>query len=130
MPTWTGLRTGPRGRCLLVLALLGATASCAATTTRQRIMAERGRDVPCLRAQAVDGKVPFYQAVAVCHTPKPDLTGDAELQSKALSLNVPFTIRPKADAAIKAYTDGENIDTGSHLPGPHPSLDLAGSIHE
>ena len=125
-----GSRAGLRCRSLLLMAVLGATASCAATTTRQRIMAGRGRDVPCLRAQAVDAHVPFYQAVIVCRTPKPDLTGDAELQGKALAFNVPFTIRPKADADIKTRTDGQNIDTGSHLPGPHPSLDLEGGIHE
>ena len=130
MPTQMESRTGPGGRCLLVLTLLVITASCAAATTRQRIMAERGRDVPCLRTQAVDGHVPFYQAVTVCGTPKPDLTGDAEVQGKALASNIPFTIRPKADAAIKALTDQENLDIGSHVPGAHPSLDLAGGIHE
>ena len=74
--------------------------------------------------------MPFYRAVAICKTKLPDLTGDTALQSAALASNVPFTIRPNADAAIKAFNRDRIVDTGSHLPGPHPSLDLVGGIHE
>ncbi len=74
--------------------------------------------------------MPFYRAVGICKTTKPDLTGDAELQGSALSWNVPFTIRPKADAEIKAYNRDAILDTGSHLPGPHPSLTLTGGVYE
>ncbi len=121
---------GPGGGRLLALAFLTVTTSCAKTTTWQRLSAEQGRDIPCFRHQVVDFGVPFYRAVATCKTKLPDLTGDTELQSAALASNAPFTIRPNADAAIKAFNRDQNFDTGSHLPGPHPSLDLVGGIHE
>ena len=114
----------------LLLTALGLTASCATTTTSQRIFAERGHDVPCLRRQVVDARVPFYQAITICQVSKPDLTGDPELQSSALASNVPFTIRPKADAEIKAYNRDQILDTGSHLSGAHPSLNVEGGVHE
>ncbi len=123
-------RPGPRGRCILALALVGATTSCAGTTTWQRLSAERGRDVPCLRYQVVDSKVPFYRAITICKTAKPDLTGDPQLQNDALTYNIPFTIRPRADADIKAFNHDQILDTGSHLPGPHPGLNLVGGIYE
>ena len=122
-------RSHLRGRHLLALALLGATTSCATTTTWQRISAEQGHDVPRFRHQ-VEFHVPFYQAVSICKVKLPDLTGDPELQGSTLAWNIPFTIRPKADAEIKAFNRDHIIDTGSHLPGPHPSLDLAGGVYE
>lgn len=122
-------RPGP-GCGLLALAFLTVTTSCAETTTWQRLSADQGRDIPCFRHQVVESGVPFYRAVAICKTKLPDLTGDTELQSAALASNVPFTIRPNADAAIKAFNRDQNVDTGSHLAGPHPSLDLVGGIHE
>ena len=128
--TSSSVRSSRRGRHLLPLALLGTTTSCPTTTTRQRLPAEQGRDVPYFRHQVVEFHLPFYQAISICKVKLPDLTGDPEVQSSALAWNIPFTIRPKADAEITAFNRDHIIDTGSHLPGPHPSPDLAGGVYE
>lgn len=72
----------------------------------------------------------MYQAVGICKTHLPDLTGDPELQGDALAWNIPFSVRPKADKEIKDYNRDHILDTGTHLSGPHPSLVLVGGVYE
>ena len=53
--------------------------------------------------------------MAECHTKVPDLTGDTYLQAVALNDKITFTIRPKADAAIK---NKPSVPIGSLIPEP------------
>ena len=72
------------------------------------------RDVPCLHHQVYDLGSSFRDALGVCGTPKPDLTGSGGLQQAALDEKIPFTIRPQADASLK-QAQAEKV-TGSLIP--------------
>ena len=93
----------------LTFSLLGA---CSTGTPHVNPLASR--DVPCLHHQVYDLSSSFKNAVGVCGTPKPDLTGSGGLQQVALNEEIPFTIRPQADAYLK-QAQAEKV-TGSLIP--------------
>ena len=73
-------------------------------------------DTGCLGNEVRDFGVPFYQAVQICHTPDPDLTGDTELQQYAGAYDISFRYQPALDAAIKHQDWRNQLLVGSHIP--------------
>ncbi len=76
----------------------------------------RPGDTACLDDQVKDFGVPFYQAVQICGTPNPDLTGDTDLQQYAGAYDIDYRIQPALDAAIKHGNWREQLLVGSHIP--------------
>jgi hypothetical protein len=97
-------------RLLMVLAMapLGA---CGATWHPKM-----AGDTACLSDQVRNFHVPFYQAVDICHTPLPDLTGDAQLQTYASAWGIPYQYNPRLDAQIKRMNWYSQVPIGSHIP--------------
>ena len=101
-----------------LIGLLGtALITSACSSGLPRANPKPGRDVACLHSQVYDLGIKFYQAVTICGSPKPDLTGDSELQQDALAWKIPFTIRPKDDQILKQ--NEKIVETGSHIEGTH-----------
>lgn len=97
--------------------LAGSVAGCAPPAPEP----PGGADVACLERQVTDMHLAYYRALTVCHSPaKPDLTGDEKLQQYALYYRLPFTIRPKADAALKA--EHPFAVTGTRIAGADPGF--------
>lgn len=90
----------------ILLAALVSVAGCATAPPKEYAFKGRqyaiGKDVACLEQETSDLHVVYYRAVGICGVQVPDLTGDGKLQREAWAWQLPFTIRPGADAAIKA----------------------------
>ncbi len=73
-------------------------------------------DTACLDSEVKDFGRPFYQAIQICGTPVPDLTGDVDLQQYAQAYDIPFRYQPALDAAIKRRDFGMLLLVGTHIP--------------
>ena len=106
-------------RTLTLLALLAPLGGCGID-----FHPKRPGDTACLGTQVRDFNVPFYQAIQICDTPVPDLTGDEELQQYAAAYDISFRYQPALDAAIKRQDWTGQLLVGSHIPQDY-SLDSA-----
>lgn len=98
-------------RAIVTVAALAALAGCDI-----QFHPKQPGDTACLDQQVKTFHVPFYQAVDICGTPLPDLTGDAELQRYAASYNIPYKYNPRLDAAIKRRNWSRSIPIGTLIP--------------
>ncbi len=73
-------------------------------------------DTACLDSQVDDFGTLFYQAIQICGTPVPDLTGDVELQQYAQAYDIPYRYQPALDAAIKRHDFRTLLLVGSQVP--------------
>ena len=106
-------------RITALLVALGPLAGCGIDFHPQR-----AGDTGCLGNEVRDFGVPLYQAIQICHTPVPDLTGDTELQQYAGAYDISYRYQPALDAAIKHQNWRMQLLVGSHIPMDY-SLDTA-----
>ena len=86
-------------------------------------------DTACLGRQVRDFHTPLYQAVDICGTRLPDLTGDAELQRYASAYNISYQYNPRLDAEIKRKNWSQFILTGTLIPNDYSlsSAEISGT---
>ncbi|MGI4744910.1 MAG: hypothetical protein ACRYGI_15980 [Janthinobacterium lividum] len=103
----------------LIRAIVAATAFTVLAGCDVQFHPKQPGDTACLDHQVKDFRTPLYQAVDICGTPLPDLTGDAELQRYASAYNISYQYNPRLDAEIKRKKWSQSILIGTLIPNDY-----------